>query len=369
MSSSAQRSPMRLRTAVVVLPAAGEPSVLRLEEREVGPPTEGQALVRVDATGISFAEQQMLRGKYYDQPPFPFVPGYDLVGTVVAVGDGVPGDLVHCRVAALTKTGAWAGAVVIDAADLVAVPDGLPPDEAATVVVNGLTAVQMLHRHARVRRGDTVLVHGANGGVGSTLVQLAVAAGARVIGTCSPRNAEAVTALGATPVDYHGDWPTRVRALAPEGVDAVFDHVGGRGLVDSWRLVRRGGALVSYGTAATKDDKGSSRLPVLLLLARVLWWNTVPNGRRASFFNVWAGAHRRPGDFRRRLAEDLGRVFQHLRDGTLTAQIAARLPLDRVVEAMTVAQSRTVVGKVVLLPPPPVAVPSPVEPTGEQSAA
>ena len=111
--------------------------------------------MRVEATGVSFAEQQMRRGKYYDQPKFPFVPGYDLVGT--AGGR---------RVAALTKVGGWADHVVLDEADLVDVPDGVSAEAAETVVVNGLTAYRMLLRVAKVQRGETIVVHGANGGVG-----------------------------------------------------------------------------------------------------------------------------------------------------------------------------------------------------------
>ncbi|MGW4094558.1 medium chain dehydrogenase/reductase family protein [Nocardia sp. NPDC004750] len=333
----------------IVLPGKVEPSGLRVRQRELPPPGRGQALVRVEATGVSFAEQQMRRGKYYDQPPFPFVPGYDLVGEVVAVGSGVDAALRGRRVAALTKTGGWCSHVLLDAADLVPVPDGLDPAEAETLVVNGITAWQMLHRVAGTRRGATILVHGANGGVGSTLVQLARAAGIAVIGTASARNADAVRALGAQWVDYRGDVPAQVRALAPNGVDAVFDHVGGPGIVDSFRLLAPGGTLVSYGTAATRDVEGDSRLPVLKLLARLQLWNAVPNKRRAHFFNLWAGK-RDAAAFRARIAEDLGQVFDLAVAGSLRGQVAARLPLTEVAEAVRLAESRTVVGKVVLEP-------------------
>ncbi|WP_033222828.1 medium chain dehydrogenase/reductase family protein [Kitasatospora phosalacinea] len=333
----------------VVLPGRVEPEGLLVRRARVPVPGPGRAVVRMEATGVSFAEQQMRRGRYYDQPPFPFVPGYDLVGTVAAVGDGVDPALVGTRVAALLKVGGWASHVAVDAADLVPVPDGIGAAEAETVVVNGVTAWQMLHRKARVRAGQTVLVHGANGGVGSVLVQLALATGARVIGTASTRHHAALRAQGVTPVDYRTeDVPARVRELAPRGVDAVFDHIGGRGLTDSWHLLAPGGTLVSYGSASTRDDDGSKQWPVLKLLGRVWLWNTLPNGRHAHFYNVWAGRALDRTRFRARLRTDLTAVFQALRDGRVTATVAAELPLARAAEAMRLAESGTVAGKVVL---------------------
>ena len=336
-------------TAVeVVLPGRVEPDGLQITHRELAAPGHGQALVRVEASEVSFAEQQMRRGKYFDQPPFPFVPGYDMVGVVEAVGPGVGAQLVGTRVATLTKIGGWSSHLLLEAADLVPVPTGLDPAAAETFVVNGITAWQMLHRITRVRSGGTVLVHGANGGVGSTLVQLARLAGIRVIGTASAHNAEAVRALGAEPVDYRGDITAQVRALAPEGVDAVFDHVGGPGIVDSFRLLAPGGTLVAYGSAATKDEAGNSRLPVLRLIARLLWWKILPNRRRTHFYNIWAG-RRRADRFRARLAEDLGAVLDLAAHGELEARIAARFPLREAARALATAESGSVTGKVVLV--------------------
>ncbi|WP_333776305.1 medium chain dehydrogenase/reductase family protein [Streptomyces sp. IBSBF 3136] len=334
----------------VVLPGTVEPEGLELRHGAVPAPGAGQIVVRVEATGVSFAEQQMRRGRYYDQPPFPFVPGYDLVGTVLTAGPGVTSGLVGRRVAALVKVGGWASHVLLDADDAVPVPDGIDAAEAEALVVNGITAWQMLHRKARVRDGGTVLVHGANGGVGTVLVQLARAAGLKVIGTASARHHETLRAMGVLPVDYTQDVPALVRELAPGGVDAVFDHLGGRSVTDSWRLLAPGGTLVSYGSATTRDDTGSKQWPVLKILGRVWLWNALPNGRHAYFFNVWAGRALSKDRFRSRLRADLTEVFRALGRGEVTARIAARLPLTEVAEAMRLAESGTVAGKVVLIP-------------------
>ncbi|MCL7381580.1 medium chain dehydrogenase/reductase family protein [Streptomyces sp. 35G-GA-8] len=335
----------------VILPGKVEPEGLRIRRGTVPTPGPGQVVIRMEATGVSFAEQQMRRGRYYDQPAFPFVPGYDLVGTVVATGEGVGPGVAGTRVAALVKVGGWASHVRVDAADTVEVPAGIGAAEAETLVVNGITAWQMLHRRARVRAGQTIVVHGANGGVGSVLVQLAHAAGVEVIGTASARHHDALRERGVTPVDYRTeDVTARIRELAPGGVDAVFDHVGGRGIVDSWSLLAPGGTLVSYGSASTRDDEGSKQWPVFKLLGRVWVWNALPNRRRAYFFNVWAGRALAKDRFRARLRADLTEVFAAFRRGDVTAQIAAQLPLTRVADAMRLAESGTVAGKVVLTP-------------------
>src|SRR5688500_3743136 len=114
-----------IRATEIVLPGVVEPAGLHVRVRDLPAPGQGQVVLRMDATGVSFAEQQMRLGKYYDQPAFPFVPGYDVVGTVVGTGPGVDRDLRGHRFAAVTKVGAWASHLIVEAADLVPVPDGV----------------------------------------------------------------------------------------------------------------------------------------------------------------------------------------------------------------------------------------------------
>ncbi|MFE6041090.1 medium chain dehydrogenase/reductase family protein [Streptomyces sp. NPDC056452] len=333
-----------------VLPGIVDPEAIEVRTRPALPAGPLQVVLALEAAGISFAEQQMRRGKYYDQPPFPFVPGYDLVGRAVEAGEGVPETVLGRRFAALTKTGAWASHVTVDVRELTEVPEPVDSAEAETFVVNGITAWQMLHRLAKVRAGNTVLVHGANGGVGSTLVQLARIAGANVVGTASAKHHEAVRTLGATPVDYRAPaLEDRLRKHAPQGYDAVFDHVGGEGIVASYRLLAPKGTLVSYGTASTRDVQGSSKAPVLKLFTRLMLWNALPGGKGAHFYNIWAG-RRRLDAFRTKLNTDLSQVLALLADGKLVPHVAARIPLTQVGEAVRLAESGTVVGKVVLVP-------------------
>lgn len=335
----------------VVLPRPTEPSGFELRQRPIPTPARGQVLVRVEATGISFAEQSMRRGRYPGQPKFPLVPGYDLVGTVQAVGGGVDPAWTGVRVAAATKTGGWATHTLVPAADLVPVPAGLDPAEVETLIVNGITAWQMLRRQARVKAGQTVLVHGANGGVGTLLVQLARHLGVRVIGTASPRHHAALRELGATPLDYAApDLAAQVRRLAPGGVDAVFDHLGLESARRSFGLLARGGTLVAYGMATERDSRSSMVTLFGRMIGQIVAWNAAPNGRRATFYDFWGGRTVTPGAFRRRQHEDLTQVMRLLAQGVVRPQIAARFALSSAAQAMELAESRTVLGKVVLLP-------------------
>jgi NADPH:quinone reductase-like Zn-dependent oxidoreductase len=335
----------------IVLPGVVEPEGLVVHNRPVPTPAKGQALVQMLATGVSFAENSMRRNRYPGQPKFPFVPGYDLVGTVTAVGPGVDSTLVGHRVAAITKTGGWSTHLLIDARDLVRVPETIDPADIEAVLVNGITAWQMLHRAARVRRGQTIIVHGASGGVGMILVQLAREAGIRVIGTGSPRNHDTLRELGVQPLDYRDpNLVERVRGLAPDGVDAVFDNIDTASFTRSFSQLNRGGALIAYGTASQLDDTNNLILTFLGILTRFGVWSLLPNGRRATFYNFWAGKIIRPKRFRRRLASDLTQVLHMVADGTVITHIAARLPLAEAAKALSLAGSGTVNGKVVLTP-------------------
>ena len=329
----------------IVLPAKGEPESLQVRETADPTPGAGQVAVRVQASGVAFAEVQMLRGRYYNQPKFPFVPGYDLVGTVVAAGPGAT-TAICTRVAAMTRTGAWRDVVVLDESTVVAVPDALDAPHAVALVTNGVTAWQLLQR-ANVRKGQTVLVHGASGGVGGLLARLALRAGVRVLGTASASKHDALTEAGVEPIDYRaGDVPTTVRALAPEGVHAVFDHLGGRSVVDSYEVLAPGGIVLCYGAATTMDEGGHPMKPYLTIIRRIAGWELARligtgKGRRVRIYSI-----QQDEAFR----TDLRRVFDLAAQGELTATIGGTYPLDKAAEALRTLVDGKAAGKLVLEP-------------------
>jgi NADPH:quinone reductase-like Zn-dependent oxidoreductase len=333
----------------VILPGIVEPSGLFIAEKEIDSPKPGQVIIKMQATGISFAEQSMRRNRYPGQPKFPFVPGYDLVGRVAAIGKGVDPEKIGKRYAILTKSGGWATMATVNADDLLPVPDDVSAVNAEAIVVNGITAWQMLHRAAKIKKGQTVLVHGANGGVGTLLIQLAQLAGAKVIGTASPRHHEALFAQGVTPVDYNDSkLEESIRKLAPGGLDAVFDNVGVSSVSISFRLLKKGGTLVSYAVASSLRKTDSLIMQFMLLIGKILWWSVLPNGKRATFYNIWSGKGSQA--FRDNMREDFASLTKLLSQGTLQPKIAKVFPLNDVSEAMEFAESRTAYGKVILVP-------------------
>lgn len=336
-------------TTEVIMPGIIEPEGLLLRTRPLNNPAAGQVTVKMEASGIAFAEQSMRRGRYYEQPKFPFVPGYDLVGTVVATGPGVNPALLGKRVAAMTKIGGWASHVLLSANDLLPVPEAIDPLEAETLIVNGITAWQMLHSKAQIKRGQTILVHGANGGVGTILSQLAIYAGVRVIGTASPRHHETLRAQGVQPIDYNDiDLVGSVLKLSPGGVDAVFDHLGGASFARSFGLLAKDGVLVCYAIASALNDTGNVLIPFLKVLVQLAWWNIMPNSRKAYFYNIWDG--KGSERFQEQLRGTYTELTNLLAEGVLKPQIAAQFPLAQITAAMKLAESRTVYGKVVLVP-------------------
>ncbi|MFD6163617.1 NADP-dependent oxidoreductase [Oerskovia sp. NPDC060287] len=240
----------------------GGADVLELSELptpKVGPDT---VLVRVRATSVNPVDWKVREG-YLDaimDTTFPVVPGWDVAGVVERVGLDTPelsvGDEVFGYVRKdVVSGGTTAELVAAPVRTLARKPSSWTWEQAAGAPLAGLTALQTIDR-AGVTSGQTVLVHAAAGGVGSMAVQIAVARGARVIGTASERNHEYLRSLGAEPVTYGEGLAERVRALAPDGVDVVLDYIGGEALATTPDVLREGGTVASVVDAAARDELG-----------------------------------------------------------------------------------------------------------------
>ena len=267
----------------IELTGVGGPDRLQLRERPVPAPAAHEIDVRVEAAGVAFADVKMRHGIYPGAPSFPFVPGYDFAGTVTDVGTDVPGFTVGERVAGLSFVGSYAEHVAIDPRYVAPIGPLADPAAASALVLNYVTAHQMLERVARVPESGAILVHGGAGGVGTALLELAQARGLRALATASSGKHDLVRELGAEPIDYRReDFVGRAQAIG--GVAAVFDHVAGRHLLRSGRAVRRGGTVVGYGFAGAVGDADERAVvrQTYLAFARL----TLTPGVRARFYAI-----------------------------------------------------------------------------------
>jgi len=332
------------KNARVLITAKGGPEVLKLVEEDLPQPSSDQVRVKVLAAGVAFADILMRHGLYPGQPPFPFAPGYDIVGDIDAVGERVENFRVGQRVAALIMTGGYSQFSVVPAIHLVPVPDGLDPAEAVALVLNYVTAYQMMHRVAQLRPGQSMLVHSAAGGVGTAALQLGKVIGLTMFGTASKSKHELVSGLGAVPIDYRSEnFVDRIHQLAPGGVDCVLDPIGGPQWWDSYRCLKRGGTLVCYGVqaAVSKGQLTAGAGFALLGLMKLL-----PDGKKATWYNVKSLRDQHPEQFR----EDLSKLFELLSTRQIEPVIAGRFPLNEAARANAMLETAQLTGKLVLLP-------------------
>jgi NADPH2:quinone reductase len=232
----------------VMLTKKGGPEMLQTVQLPVEDPGPGQLRVRVRAAGVGATDLTMLEGNYRYAPKMPVVPGYEVAAVVDAIGPTVTGFELGQRVAALTVYGGFAELLVRSAADFIPIPDAVSDCQAAAVILNYVTAWQMIHRVAQVKAGQTALVTGAAGGVGTAALQLLRLAGVKTYGAASAAKHDRLRSLGATPIDYRsGPLDRLTRALEPEGVDYAFDAVGGANIGPCIGALRPGGLVVGFG--------------------------------------------------------------------------------------------------------------------------
>jgi NADPH2:quinone reductase len=333
----------------------GGPDELRVVEEECPEPKEGEVRVKVLSAGVSLPDLLMREGVHPETPRLPFTPGWDLVGTVDRLGDGVSGIEQGQMVAALPVFGAYAEFVCLPQSELVPVPSGLDAAEGVSLVLNYITAYQMLHRSAKVRKGQRVLIHGASGGVGSALLQLGRLAGLEMYGTCSSRGAEVVSELGGTPIDYKQlDFVKEIYRLTSDGVDVVFDSIGGRHIWRSREALRRGGKVVAYGLTSSLRDgrlasgRSGSRhrfrgIAIFGLYIAGGW--LFPERKRVVPYSIQWLKRLKPAWFR----QDLIALFELLQEQKIKPLIARRFPLAEARRAHELLGEGGVVGKIVLV--------------------
>jgi NADPH2:quinone reductase len=339
----------------IVVSHYGGPDELRPVEEECPEPKDGEVRVRVLTAGVSLPDVMMREGIHPETPRLPFTPGWDLVGVVDRLGVGVSGIDAGRIVAALPINGAYAEFMCLPPSELVPVPPGVDPAEAVSLILNYVTAYQMLHRSAKVRSGQRVLIHGAAGGVGTALLQLGRLAGLEMYGTCSSRGASAVADLGGIPIDYQSqDFVTELHRRTPGGADVVFDSIGGTHIWRSRKALRSGGTVVAYGLTgslrggrlASGRSDGRHRFRAIAIFGVYIagGW-LLPGRKRVVPYSIQTLKRLRPALFR----EDLTALFDLLQQKKIKPLIAQRLPLREARRAHELLGTGGITGKIVLV--------------------
>lgn len=324
----------------VVVTRHGGPEVLAVQERPDPEPGPGRVLVDVRAAGVNFADLMARVGLYEPAPKPPAVVGYEVAGTIAAVGAGVDPARVGERVMAGTRFGGYASRVAVAAADAVALPDGLSFAQGAALPVNYATAWAALET---LRPGERVLIHAAAGGVGIAATQLARRRGAHVIGTASASKHAALEVDDAIDYRRRGWW----RSVAP--VDLVLDAIGGRSFARSYALLRPGGRLVAFGASSvyTGERRNLARAApqALAMLRGFNLLRQMDDSKSVIGLNMLA-----LWDDRGTLEPWIAPLRELLDDGTIRPVVAAEIPFDRAADAHRMLGERRNVGKVVLVP-------------------
>lgn len=324
----------------------GGPELLRVVDIPMPTAGPGQVRVRVLASSINYTETLIRRHLYPQTAAYklPIVMGYDVIGEIDKVGPGVAGFNLGDRVADMTVVGSDTTYRILNAKDLTLVPAGVDPAEAATLILSWTTAFQLLHRSAKVTKGQRILVHGAGGAVGQALLSLAKLAGIETWGAGHAKHASRIRALGAKPIDYDREDFAHV---LPGGFDVVFDGIGENGYRRSFEALKPGGLLVAIGYSAGAQAK-QGMFSVLAAIARLYLWGWMPRGKRTRFYSVNAMRARHPDWFK----QDLAHLFQLLREGHIKPQVAERISFDEVAEAHRRLEAGGLEGKLVLCPDP-----------------
>jgi NADPH:quinone reductase-like Zn-dependent oxidoreductase len=332
----------------VLIDHFGGPEVVQVVDAEEPKPGPGEVRVRVLAAGVSLTDAQLRAGTYLGGPKPPFTPGYELVGTVEALGPGSSRLHVGDRVGALTVWGADAERVCVPEKYTVAVPEDLDPAEVVSLIFPYMTAYQMLHRTAMVKRGESVLVHGAAGRVGTAALELGQVAGLSLYGTASARDRAVVEAHGAVAIDYqHDDFLARVKG---DGVDVVLDPIGGRVALRSFRALRPGGRLIIFGRQNTLGADGRKNYPAVFewyALTGATWaWGLLSPSRHVLKYRIQKMRIPHQDWF----AEDFAVLLDLLRAGKIHPVVAERLPFSDARRAHEMLESSAATGKLVLVP-------------------
>tara|TARA_B100001121_G_scaffold96986_1_gene85803 strand:+ start:1041 stop:2054 length:1014 start_codon:yes stop_codon:yes gene_type:complete len=313
---------------------------VELAEIDLAPPGRGELCVRLKACAINFPDLLMIQGKYQFHPPLPFSPGTEAAGEVESVGTGVSGYSEGDPVIVSMRFGGFSEAIIVSESEVKKMPENMTYAQAASYQTAYLTAYVALFRRGDLQSGESLLVHGATGGVGMAAVDLGQYFGARVIATGgSDKKLEVVKSRGTVEtINYTladgslGGFKDKVKSLTQgKGADVIYDPVGGDVFDESMRCINWGGRILTIGFTSGRWPLA----PVNLILIKQI-----------SVIGVRAGEYGRQDPVRGK--ENTDEIHRLAEEGLISPHVSHALPLERAIDAMRLLEKREVIGKAVV---------------------
>ena len=313
---------------------------VELAEIDLAPPGRGELCVRLKACAINFPDLLMIQGKYQFHPPLPFSPGTEAAGEVESVGTGVSGYSEGDSVIVSMRFGGFSEAIIVSESEVKKMPENMTYAQAASYQTAYLTAYVALFRRGNLQSGESLLVHGATGGVGMAAVDLGQYFGARVIATGgSDKKLEVVKSRGTVEtINYTladgslGGFKDKVKSLTQgKGADVIYDPVGGDVFDESMRCINWGGRILTIGFTSGRWPLA----PVNLILIKQI-----------SVIGVRAGEYGRQDPVRGK--ENTDEIHRLAEEGLISPHVSHALPLERAIDAMRLLEKREVIGKAVV---------------------
>lgn len=329
-----------MKNKQIITTSIGDSSVMKMIETEITAPLKNQVQIEITHTGFAWADVIMRRTNMYpNRPKLPLVQGYDVIGEIISVGEGVSKNNLGKKIAAIIQWGGFSQYINLDFEKVIEIPDALNEEKCEALILNYVTAYQVMFRFALVAKGDVILVHGAGGGVGSAILQLAKLRGIKAYGTASKAKAKTVRDNGGIFIDYQTqNFKKEIEKLEPNGISAFFDFNGGEIFNRSFKLLKPKGIAIVYNIQEAKSMIDAGKLMLKFGIKNIV------TSKKVVFYSIMNLYKKNPSLFK----NDLIELFMLLKEGKINPVISEVITLDQIPEKHNDFENNMFTGKVVV---------------------
>ena len=333
----------------IVIPKYGDTDVMEIQEGKDPFPSTGEVLIKVKAIGINFADILARKGLYPDAPKLPCVVGYEVSGIIESVGQGVDASKVGQSVLALTRFKGYADTVCVPENNVFSIPESLDFERAAAIPVNYLTAYQLIWAMGGLKKGESVLIHNAGGGVGLAALDIALHLGATTYGTSSAGKHSFLLERGLNhPIDYRNqDFLASIMNLTDgKGVELVIDPIGGKNWKKSYKALRSTGRLGTFGVSTVTDSKMWRIFQYIKLITQMPWYTPLGlMNANKSVFGVNLGHMWNEGN---KIRGWMQKILNGVEEGWVRPYVDRTFLFEQAGEAHAYIEARKNIGKIVI---------------------